>query len=180
MNTSFIITTILALLLVAAMLGFTNKRSFKGGLEQFANGLLVNITAKGRATRLADASFTLRYLLAKPGSDASHIAICTASDVPVGIVPDQTPTTDQANSDLSYPLPVQLLGLSEDTERVVASAAIALGAYVVPAAAGKVRTLPTSGGGTTVIIGRALTAAGADLDLIEIAPCFPIPTTIAT
>ena len=178
MNPTFIITTILALLLVAAAL-MISTASARRGIEQFANGLLVNITAKGHATRLADASFTQRYLLAKAGSDASHIAICTASDKPLGVVPDATPTTDIAASDLSYPLPVNFLGLNEDTERMVASGVIALDAHVVPDAAGKVRSLPTSGGGTTYIVGKAVSAAAADLDQIEVIPCFPYLVTIA-
>lgn len=159
-------------LLLAALPWLVQK--LKSGGEFLANAITaINITPKGRGTRLADASFTLRYLLCKIGSDASHIAICTASDIPLGVVPDSTPTADQAASDLSYPLPVNLLGRCEDTERMVASGAITLGAFVVADAAGKVKTLPTATG-TYYIIGRALTAAAADLDLIEISSCFPI------
>lgn len=174
----FIITLMLtvALLLAAAL---TAKHYLQPKGEDFANSKLVNISPKGRCTRLADANFTLRYLICKAGSDASHIDICTASDIPLGVVTDQTPTTDQAASDLSYPLPVNLLGLNEDSERMIASAAIAVGDFVVPAAAGKVKTLPASGGGTTYIIGRALSAAAADLDQVEVVPCFPTLATIA-
>lgn len=171
MKTMLLIITVVALLLAA--LPWLVKRMKAAG-EYLANAITaINITPKGRATRLADASFTLRYLLCKPGSDATHIAICTASDIPLGVVPDSTPTADQAASDLSYPLPVNLLGLNEDTERMVASGVIAVGAFVVADAAGKVKTLPTATG-TYYIIGRALTAAAADLDLIEVAPCFPV------
>lgn len=163
-----------ALLLVAAALLFTKTALDRKGVEYFANAITaVNTTPKGRCTRLADANFTLRYLLCKPGSDASHIAICTAADIPLGVVPDSTPTTDQAASDLSYPLPVELLGSCEDTQRMVASAAIAVGALVVPDAAGKVKTLPVVTG-TYYIVGRALSAAGADGDLIEVSTTFPI------
>lgn len=170
----FIITFALLLLAAAPFIIPKVRDCVRRGGEYFANAaLIVNITAKGRATRLADASFSLRYLLCKPGSDASHIAICTAADIPLGVVPDMTPTTDQANSDLSYPLPVNFLGLNEDSERMIASGAIALGALVVPDAAGKVKTLPVVTG-TYYIVGRAATAAAADLDQIEVIPCFPI------
>lgn len=177
MNT-LITAVLLGALLSAAVLSILRPRRIG---EYFANNaLIVSVFPKGRTSRLADASFTSRYLLAKAGSDASHIAICTASDVPLGVVPDMTPTPDQANSDLSYPLPLNLLGLNEDTERMIAAAAIAVDAFVVPAAAGQVKTLPTSGGGTTYIVGRALSAAVAQNDQVNILPCFPYQVTIAT
>ncbi len=51
------------------------------------------------------------------------------------------------------------------TSKVVASAAIAIGAYVTSTAAGKAVTTTTAG---NVVIGRALEAAAADGDIIEI------------
>lgn len=173
MNPLFIMTA-LALLLAATFVHAVCKA--RSG-QLFANSLIVNTTPKGRATRLADAAFTSRYLLAKAGSDASHIAICTAADKPLGVVPDMTPTTD---TDTSYPLPVNFLGLNEDTERMIASGVIAIDAMVVPDAAGQVKSLPTSGGGTTYIIGKAVSAAAAAGDQIEVIPCFPYLVTIAT
>ncbi|SRR5581483_141481 len=171
--TIFVIAILAALLLAA----FAAKPGRAG--EFFANAITaINITPKGRCTRLADASFTLRYLLAKAGSDASHIAICGATDVPIGVVPDMTPTADQANSDLSYPLPVNLLGLNEDTERMVASAAISVGDTVVASASGKIKTLPVTTG-TYYVVGRALSAASADADLVEVVPCFAYAVTVA-
>lgn len=167
-----ILSLLAIVLLLAAALWFTIGR--KSRWESFANNaLIVNITAKGRDTVLADASFTSRYLIAKRGSTPGNINICTASDLPLGVVPDMTPTQDQANSDLSYPLPIHYFGLNEDTERVIAAAAIAQDAFIVPAAAGQVKTLPTSGGGTTYVIGKANTAAVAQGDQVEMIPCFP-------
>lgn len=178
MNNLMIIITV-ALLLAA--LPFLNRSVRHRGRIWLANTvtiLAINITHAGRGTRLADASFTSRYLLAKIGSDYAHINICGAADIPFAVVDDMTPAQDQANSDLSYPLPVDILGTCEDTKRLVASAAIAVGDMVVPAASGQVKTLPTAGGGSTYIIGRAMTAALAAGDLIEVATCFPIPTAI--
>ena len=175
MNTTLFLILSVALLLVAAVMLVIRSR--QPGLQQFANALLANITPKGRATRLADASFTQRYLLAKAGSDYAHIAICTASDIPIGVVPDMTPVMDQAASDLSYPLPVNFLGLNEDTERMIASAAIAVGATVIPAAGGMIRALPASGAGTVYVVGRAVSAATASGDQVEIIPCFPYAVT---
>src|SRR5260370_21741682 len=145
-----------ALLLIAAVPWFIPKLRQRAG-EFFANAITaINIHPKGRATFLADASFTSRYLLCKAGSDYVHIGIAGATDIPLGVVPDMTPTTD---TDLSYWRPVNLLGLNEDTERMQASAAIAVGALLVPAAIGQVATAPGSGAG--YVVGRALTASVA-------------------
>lgn len=180
LTVSIILVVALLLTATSAFISTAHKKRAWVWLANTVTITAINITHKGRGTRLADASFTSRYLVAKQGSDFVHIAICTAADMPLAIVDDMTPTTDQANSDLSYPLPIDLLGMCEDTKRVQAAAAIAVGSLVVPAAAGQVKTLPTSGGGATFVMGVALTAALAQGDLIEIVPCFPIPTTIAT
>lgn len=177
---NLIILLITVALLLAAMpplfKAVARNSRWRGGVVYLANAIsAINITHKGRGTRLADAAFTSRYLVAKIGSDYKHIAICTAADIPLGVVDDMTPSTD---TDTSYPLPIDLLGQCEDTKRLQASAAIAVGDMVVPAAAGQVKTLPVAGGGSTYILGRALTAAAAAGDLIEVSTCFPIPTTI--
>jgi hypothetical protein len=174
------------LLIVAAICFFSlpkirEQHWLSRGAEFFANGLLANVHHFGRVTRKADATgvFTERYLLCKEGTTpGATIALCGAADQPLGVVPDMTPSTD---TDTSYPLLVNVFsGAMEETQRAIASAAISIGKFIVPAASGKVKALPTSGGGSTFIIGVALTAAAADEDQIEFAPCFPIPTTIAT
>lgn len=156
----------------ADVLNFT-KRWF--GLQtsiQLANAITtVNITPKGRATYLGDVQFTSRYLLCKVGSDATHIGIAGASDIPLGVVDDMTPSNDAAG-DFSYWFPVDLLGMCEDTKRVQASAAIAVGAFLVMAANGQVATAPGSGAGYA--IGRAKTAAANAGDIIEMIPTFPV------
>ena len=112
---------ILALLLltVAAIAFYRHRRSLG---EFFANVVTitsVNTFQEGRKTYLADNPFTSRYLLAKVGTDASHIDICGAADVPLGVVPDMTPTTD-VGGNLTYPLPVNLFPVTNTTERLIA------------------------------------------------------------
>src|SRR4051812_46976208 len=147
--TTALLLMVAAVLVLLFLIPNFRERVRRGG-EYFANALIVNVTAKGRATRLADAAFTERYMLCKAGSDASHIAIAGVAVIPLAVVPDMTPTTDV--SDLTYPLPVNFLGLNEDTERMIASAAIAIDAFVVAAASGRIRTLPGTTG-TYYIIG---------------------------
>ena len=166
----------LALLLItAALMAFNRKR--RGGSQEIDlanNALIVNTTPKGRATAIADAAFTSRYLIAKRGAQSYSVAIAGAGDIPYGVVPDMTPTTDAG--DLSYPLPVNILGLNEDTERMVASAAIAIDAMLTTAANGQVQTVPVAAG-TYWVLGKAKTAAVAQNDQVEVIPCFPYQLT---
>ena len=83
---------------------------------------------------------------------------------------DDLPGIDEAAA-------VAILGAVPGTVKMVANAAITAGAMVYTAAAGKVS--PTYGG-TLFLVGRALTAAAADGDLIEVAPCFPMVNSVAT
>ena len=176
-----IITPVLALLLIlAAALGLINKRrgllTYRSrSIDLANNALIVNITPKGRATAVADAAFTSRYLIARRGAAVHSIAIAGQGDIPYGVVPDMTPSTD---SDLSYPLPVNILGLNEDTERMIASGAIAIDNLLTTDAAGQVRAIPATAG-TYWVLGKAKTATVAQNDQVEAIPCFPHQVTVA-
>jgi hypothetical protein len=179
----FIAGIVLLLILAAAWSGligapFIGKRGlvpFGRRFIDLANSILVNITPKGRATAVADAAFTSRYLIAKRGAQYYSIAIAGQGDTPYGVVPDMTPTTD---TDLSYPLPVNILGLNEDTERMIGSGAIAIDQLITTDAAGQVRALP-SAAGTYWVLGKAKTAAVAQGDQVEVIPSFPYQVTVA-
>lgn len=172
-----ITSTILPLLLLAALAIRFNRNSKiknrKSTIDLANNAIIVNITPKGRATAVADAAFTSRYLIAKRGANPYSIAIAGPGDIPYGVVPDMTPTTD---TDLSYPLPVNILGLNEDTERMIAGAAIAIDALITTAAGGQVQAVP-SASGTYWVTGKAKTAAVAQNDQVEVIPCFPYQLT---
>jgi hypothetical protein len=131
--------------------------------------ILVNITPKGRATAVADAAFAQRYLIACRGAEYYSIAIAGQGSIPYAVVPDMTPTTD---TDLSYPLPVHILGLNEDTERMIASSAINIDDLLTTDNGGLIRTVPTTPGNYWVL-GKAKTAALANGDQVEVIPCFP-------
>lgn len=124
----------------------------------------------GSFTKRTDAAHALRYLLVKQGTDAAHVAIAGAADIPYGVATDEASAAEELVS-------VAILGAQDKTLPMVASAAIAADAFVVSAANGKIRTLPVAAG-TYYIIGRALEAAGADEDVIEIASCFPIQRVV--
>lgn len=127
------------------------------GLANIAEG-----THEGNITKKADAAIAARFLLAKIGTDIDHVDLAGVNDLPLGVITDEA----EAAEDL---VNVALLGSACSTLKGVASAAIAAGDLIVPAAAGKLRTLP-AGAGTYSIVGRALQAAAADNDVIEFDP----------
>ena len=89
------------------------------------------------------------------GAEYYSIAIAGQGNIPYAVIPDMTPTTD---TDLSYPLPVNILGLNEDTERMIASGAINIDDLLTTDAGGLVRTVPL-GPGTYWMLGKAKTQA---------------------
>ncbi len=128
----------------------------------------------GRLTKKADGAIAVRYLLGKTGTDAEHVAVCGAGDRPLGVITDEA----EAAEDL---VNVETFGAAGETKRMVASEALAAGSLVYTAADGKVRGRP-SATGTCYCVGRALTAASADGDLIEADPmapqAYPAPASI--
>ena len=100
----------------------------------------------------------------KVGSASDRVAICGAADTPIGVITDEASAAGEA-------ICVSLLGASRGTVRMVASAAIVQGALLEPAASGRVQTLG-AGPGTHHVVGRALDAAGAAGDVIEVDPFY--------
>lgn len=135
------------------------------GLANIAEG-----THEGSLTRKTDAAISTRYLLARVGSDADHVAVCGASNAPIGVF------TDEAAAAEAF-LALDLLGVSKRTTLLVASEPISAGAHLYTAANGKVQDLPTAPG-TYYEVGLALTAAAADGDLLEASHCLPRKTIV--
>ena len=121
-------------------------------------------THEGGITKLTDAAITDRWLLGKIGSASDRIAVCGAAETPIGVITDEASAASEA-------VCVSLLGASRGTVRMVASAAIAQGALLEPAANGRVQTLGADPG-THHVVGRALDAAGAAGDVIEVDPFY--------
>ena len=82
----------------------------------------------------ATAAITTRYLLGKIGADEDHIAVLAATaDQPIGVITDEPAAAED-------PTDVELLGVSNRTQRMVAGEAIDEGESVYATAAGKVVT----------------------------------------
>ena len=109
------------------------------------------------------AAISTRYLLVQKGSTDTKMIVNVATTRPWGPVLDEPAVGDIAA--------VEVLGAVAGTVKVVANAAISVGSLVYTAAAGKVS--PTFGA-TLYMVGRAITAAAADGDVIEIVPSFPL------
>jgi hypothetical protein len=129
-------------------------------LANIAEG--THLSSQG-VTYEADVAITERNLLIKRGGASNRVAICGAADIPIGVCSDES----AAAADLVNVRPFN----SDQTILVVASAAIAQDALLEPAANGRVATLGV-GAGTHHVVGRALNAAAAAGDLIEMAPSY--------
>ena len=116
----------------------------------------------GVITYKTDAASAPRFLLGKIGTDAAHVAVSGIGDIPLGVITDEAAAAEEL-------VTLALFGSYDTTLKVVASGAIVAGAFVVGDAGGKVRTLPVTAG-TYYIVGRALNAAAADGDIVEIDP----------
>lgn len=165
--------TLLVLFLLVAMIGALCAivASRPRGRQLTALGNVGEGFQPSRKTYLADAAIATRYLAVKIGSDANHVALAGVGDIPLGLATDEPPAAeDEVN--------VALFGVQCECMKGVASAAIAAGDMLVPAANGKLRTLPGAAG-TYYIVGRAIKAAPNADDDVEFVPCFPTQRVVA-
>jgi hypothetical protein len=154
----------------------TSRQSRPGALVAAINTLPANIGSSKHSRRyLATAAIAVpapcpasnaRYALVKKGADDEHAAIvAAASDEPIGAATDEAAAAED-------PINVELFGINAKTLPLVAKAAIGLGADVYSDGTGKVTVKPTAAG-TYWRVGKAMTAAGADGDPIEVMPIRP-------
>ncbi|HSI84237.1 MAG TPA: hypothetical protein VK970_10670 [Candidatus Methylacidiphilales bacterium] len=127
-------------------------------------------THKGALTRKSDAAIATRWSLVKIGTDAAHVAVTGVGDIPKYICADEPAAAEE---DVS----VQLLGATDETRRGVASGTITAGDFIVPGAAGTVRTLPATTG-TYYIIGQAATTVATG-EIVEFDSCIPVQRIVA-
>lgn len=121
--------------------------------------------------RTNDAAVATRHLLWKEGTTpGTTVAVCGAANAPLG-------TIDNIESSTGITQKVIMLG-KEHTVKMVASAAIAIGANVYTAANGKIQDASTLVAGSYYHVGRLLTAAGADGDVVEVESIVPRKVTV--
>jgi hypothetical protein len=151
-----------------APLGFLN--AVRGG-DTLALANIAEGTHHGSITKKTDAAIATRYLLGKFGTDVDHVAVCGASDMPLGIISDEASAAEEL-------VAVQFLSATDKTRKCVASEAIAITDELYTAANGKVQNLP-AGAGTYYKVGRPLQAAAADGDVIEFESCYPTAVVVS-
>lgn len=163
---TLIILGVLAILATLVLIHHAFER--RSGVFALSNAIDTG-THDGIITRSADSAIG-RYIVVKEGSTAgSGVAICGAGDLPLGVTIDEA----AASSARIGFAPFSLSG----TKLLTASEAIAIGAPVYTAASGKVQDEPASAG-TFYRIGRALTSAAADGDLIEVETYAPVKVVV--
>lgn len=116
-----------------------------------------------------DVAVATRHLLWTAGAAAGGVKHATASLYPMG-------TIDNIEASTGVRQTLKLLGKGP-TKKMVANEIITEGENVFAAAAGKVQDLP-AGAGTYWCVGQALTASGADGDVIEVNDCVPFPVVV--
>jgi hypothetical protein len=123
-------------------------------------------THDGHCTFAAAEPIPAKFLLVSLATDAGTGKIKiwgTATDIPLGIAPDEAGPGD--------PITVDLLGGAQ-TRIMVAGGAIPSGAPVVAADGGAIIAMPVEAG-TYWQVGMALDGAVASGDRVEILSCFP-------
>lgn len=170
MHIMHIVMLLIAALAVWLACNPTNRARISAALQGATGGLCAHNEAipVDSISRLTDAAITTEGLLYKKGSDADHIAVCGASDVPLGSVED---TPDAAEQRVA----VQLLGKG-GCKRMIASGAVAADVRVFTAASGKVSELSATPG-TYYFVGVSLNAA-ADGEEVKVNDCAPVATVV--
>lgn len=126
----------------------------------------------GKISLKPTAAITTRFLIGKRGASASLVAVAAAGNVPLCIIED-TATADDVT--LGTPLSCALLGATQGTVRMVAGGVIAADVDVYSIGSGKVEDLAGAASGD-YRVGRSVTAAAADGDVIVVVPCLPVTT----
>jgi hypothetical protein len=158
---SVLTLVVMAVLLVTAF--------FRGDPTAFALANAIDTgTHDGPITRIADAAIS-RYLLVKVGATDTSVDVNGVTDRPLGT------TTNEASA-ANDRIPVKLLS-EDETSLMIASEALVVGDVIYTAASGKVQNEPATAG-TYWRIGRALTAAAADGDVVEVMTNPPIKVVV--
>lgn len=129
-------------------------------------------THAGAFTRKADAALAAPHLLLKQGTDAFHVAVAGASDIPIGTSTDAS----EAAEDIINVFPLNIGG----TRRFRCITALAANIDLYTAAAGQVSALSGSAG-TYYKVGRSVALAvlvGTNDYIIEAMPCMPVTTVV--
>lgn len=156
-----LLTILLISVVILAFIAWIASRPRGAQLKSFAN--VAEGTYENGKTFLADAAFAETHLIGKLGAAIGGIDVCGVGDVPFGVVDEAAASADYTN--------VQFLGKGP-SKIARAVGTVTFKERLVPAAAGRVRTLPTDPG-TYWVIGVALSTQATTGQLVEFADCAP-------
>jgi hypothetical protein len=160
---------LIGLILSVVILGLVSWiASRPRGRQMTALANVAEGTYDGSRTFAAAATIGAPFLIAKLGA-VGAADICGAADVPFGVFQDDVAS--------GAPVAVEFLGKGR-SKLMVASALITAGDLVSPAAAGKVRKLPTTPGGTYWVIGQAMSTQATDGQLVEVQDIGPYQVVV--
>lgn len=161
----FLILFLIALATIAAFVGVTRAATHLGKRVAYNSALT---HPEGHVTLKAGEAFSSKYLLGKrDASNADEVAVCDATDYPLGIVIDEADAEDVTAGE---PITVHLLGATVGTQRMVGSKAIADDTDVYTTANGKVTDTPVAG---SYKVGTSFEACGGDGKDFAVIPCKP-------
>jgi len=152
---------LLVALLVVLPLVAVMARAWSKSLKEVATNSTLKTYDGGIIPLAAEVAISTRYLLVQKGTADGGFIVNVANTRPWGVCLDEPESGDKAS--------VQLLGFG--LVKVVAGEAIEVGDKVWTGAAGKVLDTHSTG---AFLVGRAVTAAAADGDLILVQSCFPV------
>ncbi|MDD4736635.1 MAG: hypothetical protein PHP44_11090 [Kiritimatiellae bacterium] len=167
--------TMIAVAMLAMVVGgiFMTALRRKDRMLYASNSFPVGRHDTGNLPRLAEAAITPRYLLGKKGTNPETQAVVSgASDIPDFVITDEAEIAGD-------PIGCAALGVASGTIPMVASEAIDIESvhFLVPAANGKVKALPTAAG-TYYVIGKPMSSASGDGAALEVAHCSPNPVIV--
>lgn len=164
-----IITIILLAILAVALLPLAIVAGKAAGRRLAANSL---DHPEGKISLAPSAAITTRYLIGKRGASAGLVAVAATTNLPLCIIED-TATADDVSA--GNPITCRLLGASQGTVRMVAAGVIPIDVDVYSVGSGKVDVLADAATGD-YRVGRSVTAAAADGDVILVVPELPTYT----
>jgi hypothetical protein len=117
---------------------------------------------ENQIVRTNDAAISTRHLLYKEGSTpGTGAAVCGATDIPLGTIDNIEASTGVAQN-------ILLLGKSMTRKMIASEAMATIGVKVYAAASGKIALTGV------VCVGRLLTVAAADTNVVEVETCHPL------
>lgn len=166
-----ILSSLILVALAVALVPLAIAAGKQAGRRLAANSLNF---PEGVCSLKAEEVIATQFLIGRPGTAATQVLLCDASETPAYLILD---TADSTDVSAGAAVACRILGAGQATATGIASEAIAANADVYVADGGKLQNEPGTAG-TYHLVGRSKTSAGADGDQIIFTPCKPVKVTV--